>query len=176
MLLWNQISNSKLKILQDNFVHNICTENILNSRNRIGSYFGNLTTCKPPPFCVLGEACALWSNCIGFKGQKFGSPVATHDSLFCHAIIPPMSPPPPSPPIWCSRCIIDAGDNVACCSFVRATDPLHHWCHFLVLGPGEWHQHLTMTLRCHGGWRWDDGVPLVPVETPGGWLLCFCRC
>eukprot|EP00957_Ditylum_brightwellii_P122175 9316842-Ditylum_brightwellii.AAC.1 len=41
------------------------------------------------------------------------------------------------------------GDNVACCVFASATDPLHRWCHFLVLGPEEWHQHLIMALRHH---------------------------
>mmetsp|Transcript_27256 Transcript_27256/g.39487 ORF Transcript_27256/g.39487 Transcript_27256/m.39487 type:complete len:116 (+) Transcript_27256:302-649(+) len=43
------------------------------------------------------------------------------------------------------------GDNVACCGFARTTDPPRRWCHFLILGPGEWHQRLTTALRRHGG-------------------------
>eukprot|EP00957_Ditylum_brightwellii_P202852 15332087-Ditylum_brightwellii.AAC.1 len=42
-------------------------------------------------------------------------------------------------------------DNVACCGFARAIDILHHWCHHLVLGPGEWHQRLMRAVRCHNG-------------------------
>eukprot|EP00957_Ditylum_brightwellii_P199220 15186847-Ditylum_brightwellii.AAC.1 len=43
------------------------------------------------------------------------------------------------------------GDNVVCCCFAHAADHLRHWCHFLILGPGEWHQRLVMVLRCHDG-------------------------
>eukprot|EP00957_Ditylum_brightwellii_P102834 7836396-Ditylum_brightwellii.AAC.1 len=32
------------------------------------------------------------------------------------------------------------GDNVACCGFAGATDPLRRLCHVLVLGPGQWQE------------------------------------
>eukprot|EP00957_Ditylum_brightwellii_P155711 11854676-Ditylum_brightwellii.AAC.1 len=53
------------------------------------------------------------------------------------------------------------GGNVACCGFSRAIDLLRRWCHFLVLGPGEWHQHLMMALHRHG-----DGGAIVSCWGP----------
>eukprot|EP00957_Ditylum_brightwellii_P024164 1821738-Ditylum_brightwellii.AAC.1 len=44
------------------------------------------------------------------------------------------------------------GSNVVYCNFARTADPLCHWCNFLVLGPGQWQQQLTVFHHCHGKW------------------------
>eukprot|EP00957_Ditylum_brightwellii_P156859 11938783-Ditylum_brightwellii.AAC.1 len=62
-----------------------------------------------------------------------------------------MSTPPSSPPILCPQCINDTGGDVVCCKFANTTDPLCCWCHFLVLGPGQWQKQLTMAQHWHDG-------------------------
>ena len=68
-----------------------------------------------------------------------------------HTITPPTSPPPPSHQYCAYNELMTQGGNVFCCGFAYTADLLRCWCHFLVLGPGEWHQCLTTALHCHGG-------------------------
>eukprot|EP00957_Ditylum_brightwellii_P008190 619830-Ditylum_brightwellii.AAC.1 len=77
------------------------------------------------------------------QGQKFRLPVATHAlTLFAPSLLPCLPHhllhryDAPDTSLTC-------GDNVTCCDFACAIDPLRWWCHFLVLGPGEWHQCLA---------------------------------
>eukprot|EP00957_Ditylum_brightwellii_P063494 4819714-Ditylum_brightwellii.AAC.1 len=93
------------------------------------------------------------------------SPVRPHVLIFLCTIAPPISPPPPFPPILCSQCISDAGGQCCLLRFCMDFRPPV----LLVPFPGFGARRVAPavdngTALSWWGWQWDNGILLVPVK------------